>query len=169
MMKNILFIFCAILVLVFISDYITEENIIPEDAIRIRVIASSNNDEAQELKVEIKEELEDYLYKQIQGVRSIEDADKVIKESIPQVKTIIDKYTSDYDVNYGMNYFPEKEYKGIIYEAGEYQSLVVTLGNGTGNNWWCVLFPPLCLLEAEESTDVEYRSYVSEMIDKYIK
>lgn len=169
MMKNILFIVGAILVLVFISDYITEENIIPEDAIRIRVIASSNNDEAQELKVEIKEELEDYLYKQIQGVRSIEEADKVIKESIPQVKTIIDKYTSDYDVNYGMNYFPEKEYKGIVYEAGEYQSLVVTLGNGTGNNWWCVLFPPLCLLEAEESTDVEYRSYVSEMIDKYMK
>ena len=61
-----------------------------------------------------------------------------------------------------------QEYKGITYDEGEYQSLVVTLGNGLGNNWWCVLFPPLCLLEGEESTDVEYRSYVMDIVNKYI-
>ena len=66
-----------------------------------------------------------------------------------------------------MNYFPSKEYKGIKYAAGEYQSLVVTLGNGLGDNWWCVLFPPLCLLEAEDSSDVEYHSFVADMIEKY--
>ena len=45
---------------------------------------------------------------------------------------------------------------------------LVTIGEGAGDNWWCVLFPPLCLLEAEESTDVEYTSYVKELIEKYI-
>ena len=57
--------------------------------------------------------------------------------------------------------------KGIEYNEGEYKSLVVTLGNGLGDNWWCVLFPPLCLLEATESTDVEYHSYVVDLINKY--
>ena len=67
------------------------------------------------------------------------------------------------------NYFPQKEFKGVTYEEGYYESLVVTLGSGSGDNWWCVLFPPLCLLEAEESEkdDVEYQFFVKELIDKY--
>ena len=63
---------------------------------------------------------------------------------------------------------PEKEYKGTTYEEGYYESLVITLGSGEGDNWWCVLFPPLCLLEAEDSDDVEYTSYVKELVDKYL-
>lgn len=167
-MKNILFVLGAVVALVMISNYVTKENIIPEDAIRVRVIANSNKEEDQELKLEIKQELETYLYDKLKSVRNVEDADRVIKECIPEVKKIISKYTKDYKVNYGLNYFPEKEYKSVKYDEGEYQSLVVTLGNGLGDNWWCVLFPPLCLLEAEESTDVEYHSYVVDMINKYM-
>ena len=70
--------------------------------------------------------------------------------------------------NLGLNYFPEKEFKGITYDEGYYESLVITIGEGKGDNWWCVLFPPLCMLEAEESTDVEYKSFVKEIVDKYI-
>ena len=57
----------------------------------------------------------------------------------------------------------------MTYPAGYYESLVVTLGSGAGDNWWCVLFPPLCLLEAEETNtdDIEYKSFVQEMIEKY--
>ena len=46
--------------------------------------------------------------------------------------------------------------------------VIMSLGEGKGDNWWCVLFPPLCLLEAEESTEVEYTSYVKELLDKYL-
>ena len=57
---------------------------------------------------------------------------------------------------------------GIVTEEGEYESLVITLGNGLGENFWCVLFPPLCLLDTEEEVeDVEYTSFVKELIDKY--
>ncbi len=66
-----------------------------------------------------------------------------------------------------MNHFPEKEYKGVIYEEGDYQSLVVTLGSGSGKNWWCVLFPPLCLLENNDMEEVEYRSFIADTVDKY--
>ena len=66
--------------------------------------------------------------------------------------------------------FQKKNYKGVIYEEGYYESLVVTLGSGNGNNWWCVLFPPLCLMEGEDNNtdEIEYKSFVKEMIDKYL-
>lgn len=167
-MKNILFVIGAMVFLVFISDYITSEELIPVDAIRIRVIGSSNSEEDQKVKMEVKKELEKYLYIKLKDIRSIEEADKVIKGSLPDVNYIVSKYTNNYKVNYGLNYFPEKEYKGVKYKEGEYQSLLITLNEGLGNNWWCVLFPPLCTLEAEDSTEVEYRSFVAEMIEKYI-
>ena len=168
-MKNILFVCVFIFILVLISNYITSENIIPDDAIRIRVIANSNSEEDQDLKKEVKNDLEKYLYAKLNKVSKVEDADKVITESLNDVDKIVSKYSNDYKINYGMNYFPKKEYKSIVYDEGEYKSLVVTLGNGLGDNWWCVLFPPLCLLEAEDSTEVEYHSYVIDMIDKYMK
>ena len=65
------------------------------------------------------------------------------------------------------NYFPKKVYKGVEYKEGLYESLVVTLGKGEGNNWWCVLFPPICMIEAEESSDIEYTTMVKEVINKY--
>ena len=52
------------------------------------------------------------------------------------------------EINYGKNYFPEKNYKGITYEAGEYESLVISLGEAEGNNWWCVMYPALCIQTA---------------------
>ena len=57
----------------------------------------------------------------------------------------------------------------VTNKEGNYESLVVKLGEGKGENFWCVLFPPLCLLEAEESDkdEVEYKSFIKEIIDKY--
>ena len=78
-----------------------------------------------------------------------------------------EKYELPFDINFGLNYFPKKEFKGIIYNEGYYESVVVTLGEGLGDNWWCVLFPPLCMIEAQESTNVEYTTVVKEVINKY--
>jgi len=76
-------------------------------------------------------------------------------------------YNLGYDVKYGYNYFPVKEYKGVKYNEGYYESLLVTLGEGKGDNYWCVLFPPLCLIEGDESDDVHYKSLIEEIIKKY--
>jgi len=103
---------------------------------------------------------------------NIEDARTIIKDNIVNLETGInnllekEKYDLGFTINYGYNYFPEKEYKGITYKSGEYESVVVKLGEGNGCNWWCVLFPPLCLLEAEESDEVEYKFFVQELLDK---
>ena len=166
-MKNFFYVLGALIILIIISNVMTKKNLIPEDAIRIRVIGNSNSKEDQELKINIKNDLEKYLYSKLSNVKDTNKADKIINNEIPNVKKIVNKYTTDYDINYGINHFPEKEYKSIIYDEGDYKSLVITLGNGLGNNWWCVLFPPLCLLEGSESTDVEYHSYVVDMINRY--
>lgn len=147
---------------------------IPEDALRIRVIANSDSEYDQEIKLLVKEKLQMKLYNLLKNTKGVNDARKIINDNLPNIQADVDNLLKDlnyelgFDINYGMNYFPSKEYKGVVYEEGYYESLVVTLGNGEGNNWWCVLFPPLCLLEAEESTDVEYTSYVKELIDKYM-
>ena len=53
----------------------------------------------------------------------------------------------DYKVNYGMNYFPVKKYDGVTYKEGNYESLVVSIGEAKGNNYWCILYPPLCMID----------------------
>lgn len=166
-MKNFFYVISAIILLVIVSNYMTNKNLIPKDAIRIRVIANSNSKEDQNLKYEVKDDLENYLYNKLDKVKNIDLADNIINNSLDDINLIVKKYTNDYKINYGMNYFPKKEYKSITYDEGEYKSLVVTLGNGLGDNWWCVLFPPLCLIDAKESTDVEYHSYVVDLINRY--
>jgi len=148
--------------------------VIPEDALRIRVIANSNSEYDQEIKNIVKENVQYKLYDLLKDTKGVDEARKIINDNLPSIEEDVKKtldeldYNLDYDINYGLNYFPSKEYKGTVYEEGYYESLVITLGCGEGDNWWCVLFPPLCLLEAEESDDVEYTSYVKELIDKYI-
>ena len=171
-MKKILIIL-AVIILILSSEK-TEKVTIPKEAIRFRVIANSNNEEDQKIKKEITNNLNKEFYK-LNQVNNIYDAKEQIELHIPLVRAIVEetleknKLVKKYDVNYGLNYFPEKEYNGVIYPEGEYESLVVTIGDGLGENFWCVLFPPLCLLEAKETdtTDIEYTSFIKEVIEKY--
>ncbi len=142
---------------------------IPTDAIRIRIIANSNSDIDIEKKKEIRKNLEEEIYNLLKDAKTSSEARNLINENLDKLNILVDdKTNSNYDLSFGKNYFPRKVYKGIIYEEGEYESLVVTLGKGNGDNWWCVLFPPLCLLEGNEDTkDVEYRFFVKDLIDKY--
>ena len=105
--------------------------------------------------------------KAIQVVKIIESNIKGINS---RIKNTINKMGTNtiYKVNYGNNFFPKKEYNGVSYESGFYESLVITLGEGKGNNWWCVLFPPLCLIDEDDNLNqTEYKLYISEIIEKY--
>lgn len=166
MKKIIIVLFILTITMVSLKE---EHVVIPEDAIRFRIIASSNKIEDQQTKIEIKEELKPLISDILQNSDNEKSTKENINNNLNNFKKVINKYTSDYSINYGMNYFPEKEYKHTRYKAGEYESLVITLGSGEGENWWCVLFPPLCLLEASENTldDNTYSFYIKDLIDKY--
>ena len=173
MKKIITIIVLIILMIVTMSK--EEEVIIPKDAIRFRVIANSNDLKDQQEKKKIAKTLGNNITKLLKNQNSLQETRTTLKKNINTFTTTIqeemknDNYDNNVEVNYGMNYFPEKTYKGVKYKEGEYESLVVTLGKGEGNNFWCVQFPPLCLLEAEEddTNEVEYTSFVKELIDKY--
>lgn len=168
-MKKVLLVVGILVFYLSIGKVTSETNLIPEDAIRIRVIANSNNYEDQKLKMEIKTQLENYYYDLLKDVKGVNNASFLIQESLPDTEKIVSTIlkNNDFKINYGMNYFPKKEYKGITYDEGYYESLVVTLGSGVGKNWWCVLFPPLCLLENNDMEEVEYRSFVGDLVEKY--
>lgn len=169
-MKKIL---CVIIIVLIVTGVKASNFVIPEDAIRIRVVANSNSEYDQEIKLKIKEMLEIKMYNLLKNIKGVESARNIINSNLnnieSEIKNILENenYTLGYNISFGDNYFPEKEYNGVIYEEGYYESLVVTLGEGNGDNWWCVLFPPLCLLEAEESEEVEYKFFIEELFNKY--
>ena len=141
-MKKIIIVLFFIVTIGLISQK-KEEYIIPDTAIRLRVIANSNTFQDQATKMEIKKNIENILSNDLMTSQTKEDASKLIHNKIPEIKNMINNYNIKYSLNYGQNYFPEKSYKGVKYEAGNYESLVVTLDHGAGENWWCVLFPPI--------------------------
>ena len=173
-MKKTLFIIISIIIIyVIIGNVVVANNIIPDDAIRIRIIPNSNSEYDQSIKYKVKETIQNDMKNLLTNVKNIDDARNIIKNNLDGIQDNISKtlQKNDYDlpfnVNFGFNYFPKKEFKGIVYKEGYYESVVVTLGSGLGDNWWCVLFPPLCVIEAEESTDLEYTTMVKSIIDKY--
>lgn len=175
-MKKIIIILLACLSLyMFFNKTNKQEAVkIPDSAIRFRVLANSNSPRDQKIKEEVRDKMQKELYSLLQNSKSTKQARNLINENMDNFNKILNDEMKDkeysYTIDYGMHEFPEKTYKGITYEAGEYESLLVTLGEGEGNNWWCVLFPPLCLLEAEETTtssEVEYKSFIKEILEKY--
>ena len=173
-MKKGLIIFIVIVILFTLGKITDETNIIPNEAIRLRVIANSNSEYDQQVKMKVSDRLQQDIYNILKNTKGIEEARKKINENLDEIdanvkETLIkENYPLDYTINFGENYFPSKEYKGIKYDAGYYESVLVTLGEGKGKNWWCVLFPPLCLIEAEESAEVEYKFFVQELLEKYL-
>lgn len=173
-MKKIMIIL-SIITIIFISNNTTNDLVIPNESIRIRVIANSNNNKDQLIKQVVRNKVEKDITDLLHNANTIEEARKVIDSNInlinENIKDVLEKnnYNQEYKVDFGYNLFPEKKYKGVIYEEGYYESIVVTLGEGKGDNWWCVLFPPLCLMETDASNleEIEYKSFIKEIIDKY--
>ena len=173
MKKVLLMLIGIIFTYMIIGNVVATNDMIPDDAIRIRVIANSNSEYDQSIKNKVKENVEYDMYNLLKNTKEINEARELIKENLGYLKYDIDStlqkenYNMPFTVNFGLNYFPKKEFKGVTYDEGYYESVVITLGEGLGDNWWCILFPPLCSLEAEESTDVEYTTMVKTIIDKY--
>lgn len=173
-MKKVFVFILMLLLVVSVYEKSNDSVKIPDSAIRFRILANSNSPRDQKIKEDIRDKMQKELYSLLQNSKSIDDSRKIINSNMSNFDEILKDSMKDieysYSIDYGMHYFPSKTYKGITYDEGNYESLLVTLGSGKGDNWWCVLFPPLCLLEAEESSDVkdvEYKSFIKEIIEKY--
>lgn len=127
-----------------------------EGIIRLHVIANSNTVGDQALKLKVRDAVIAYMDDQ-KGLSTVDETRDFLKNDLKRLETIADGIIAaegyDYSAkaNIGVRYIPEKTYGDITFPAGNYEALNITLGEGEGENWWCVLFPPLCLLD--EGTD----------------
>jgi len=169
-MKKFILVLLAMLTIFLVYNEVkADEVIIPDTSIRLRVIPNSDSNYDQAMKSVIKTYLEEDVYNLFKETNNIDEARDIIKNNLDNIENniqiIFDKYNynMDFIVNYGENYFPEKEFKNVLYKEGYYESVVVSIGEANGDNFWCVLFPNLCLVE-EDNT--EYTSLVKEIISK---
>ena len=166
--KTIVLLIIAIIISLLVKNK-TDNIVIPKESIRIRIIANSNDKIDVNEKIKVKKSVEKELYSLLKSANNVNEAKEIIYNNLDNLNIVIDNTTSiKHSLKFGENYFPKKVYKGVVYDEGNYESLVITLGSGSGDNWWCVLFPPLCLLDENEDTkDVEYQFYVKELFEKY--
>ncbi|WP_413286657.1 stage II sporulation protein R [Bacillus mojavensis] len=130
-----------------------EPVVIPDEAIRLRILANSDRDEDQELKRRIRDAVNKEITTWVKDITSIEEARRLIRSKLPEIKEIAKETmekegaSQSISVDFDKISFPTKLYGSMVYPAGEYEAILITLGNGEGANWWCVLFPPLCFLD----------------------
>ncbi|MFD1020077.1 stage II sporulation protein R [Thalassobacillus hwangdonensis] len=139
------------------SDY----QVIPDEAIRLRILANSNSETDQQLKRVIRDNVNAEITTWVESLTSIETAREMISNRLGEVEDIVATtlegagVSQSYQVAYDQNVsFPTKLYGNYIYPAGQYEAILITLGQGKGDNWWCVLFPPLCFLDFSNGTTV---------------
>jgi stage II sporulation protein R len=127
---------------------------IAEQIIRLHVIANSDSEEDQEVKMKVKETVLTYLRGEMQDAATIEQARQAIRNHLPDIEEIAEEKLQNmgyfYDVTASLEdcYFPVKEYGDMTFPAGEYEALRVKLGESKGRNWWCVMYPSLCFVDS---------------------
>lgn len=163
-----------------ISETESAKEALSTSAIRFHVLANSDSVTDQNLKMQVKENVVNYIYDNTGDFESVEETKEFITCHDEDIKHIAqDTITSlgfNYEVTsyFGKQSFPVKTYGDVTFPAGTYTSYTLSIGKGKGHNWWCVLYPPLCFVDAstgivpdsskerlqESLTDQEYNSIV---------
>ncbi|WJQ13979.1 stage II sporulation protein R [Geobacillus stearothermophilus] len=126
---------------------------IPDEAIRLRILANSDADKDQQLKRKVRDAVNAQINGWVAELTSVNEAKRVIRSHLPEIEQTVarvlreEQSSQSYHVQFGSVQFPTKVYGNYVYPAGTYDALLITLGEGKGANWWCVLFPPLCFLD----------------------
>lgn len=159
-----------------LRDVYQNRNSYKNELIRFHVIANSDSPQDQALKLKVRDEVIEKMNPKFEKSSSIEETRKIISDNLNLMKDIaqneVKRLNSDYDVNveFGMDNFPTKSYGNFTLPAGEYQTAKIVIGEGKGQNWWCVMFPPLCFIDitnglTNDRSGEELKSILSE--DEY--
>ena len=169
-MKKIALIIVSFLIFMESVSRVTTP-VIPDDSFRFRIIANSNSNYDQQIKKNVRLRLSSQLSLASSNFKSTLDAEEKLISMLPSIENVLDQEVPySYNISIGQNFFPEKIYKGKKYREGYYESMVITLGDGLGDNWWCVLFPPFCMLDAteiENDEDVEYGFFFFDFLNSF--
>ncbi len=138
------------------------------DFLRIHIRADSNESAAQAVKYRVRDKVVEYLIPIIADCTNREDAIGKIRARLTQIAAVASKVLKEQGYSYGATAavetetFPTRVYAEYVLPSGEYTALILRLGRGAGDNWWCVAYPPLCFVNA--NVDVQYKSKLAEII-----
>lgn len=146
-----------------------DEELIYEDIvnkiIRFHVIANSDSDEDQALKLKVRDRVIEFISGKLEKSASLEESREIILSNKEEMEGIARGVIEENNYSYGVvsnlsrENFPDKVYGDVIFPQGEYEAYRIIIGDGKGENWWCVMFPPLCFVdgtkEAVDSTDIK--------------
>lgn len=135
-----------------------EQSDLADGVLRLHVLANSDSEADQALKLKVRDRILDEAESILPGELSAEEAARKIGENLSRLAAagaeVVAQEGYDYSVSASLEetWFPTKEYEDFSLPAGRYQALRIVIGEGGGQNWWCVVFPPLCLGSVSEST-----------------
>lgn len=142
--------------------------------IRIHIRADSNEQADQAVKMLVKEAVTEYLTEELNGVETFDEAYEGLKSRLDAIEEIADGVLSregfDYKSKARLNneYFPTRAYESVVVESGYYDALILELGSGKGDNWWCVIYPPLCYVKPTAGEGFTYKSKIKELWDRFV-
>lgn len=126
---------------------------ISEKILRFHVVANSDTDEDQALKLKVKESVVDYITPMLERSTCVEESRMIIEGKQQEIQQLAEKiiaqegYTYPVTVGWEQTYFPTKAYGAFTFPPGTYEAFMIRIGTSKGKNWWCVLYPPLCFVD----------------------
>ncbi len=141
------------------------------DYLRMHVRAHSNAQQDQAVKYHVRDALVAYLTPVVAESESKAEAMERVRAALPALEAVAAQALRRCGFSYGAHarlareHFPTRVYEGVTLEAGEYDALILELGSARGDNWWCVVYPPLCF--GADEVDIRYRSRIAELISRY--
>ena len=162
-MKKLLTVIVCLCLIVTLAGLlpIHNEAKIYDSVLRLHVVANSDSDADQALKLEVRDAVIELGQQLLSECRTLEDTQNTVANGLEQIRQHAENevrrlgYDYDVEVRLGNEQYPAKQYGSLCFPSGEYTSLQVLIGEAAGQNWWCVLFPPLCLSAASVSSTNE--------------
>ncbi len=173
-MKKLISIMIAI-VSIFLLAGCGSNSTTQEQYLRIHIRANSNSRIDQNIKYTIKDDLVNYLTPLVSQCNSFDEVVDMIDENINDMENLCDNILTDNGFSYtskimiNEEYFPTRAYGEYVLESDFYDAIIVNLGEAKGDNWWCVVYPPLCFLNAKnvDKNNIVYKSKILELINKF--
>lgn len=160
MKKKLIFIF-TIIILLFIYVFLLSVNYVKavsynlsDSVLRLHIIANSNSIDDQNLKLKVRDNIIKYMNTLTSDCSNKSDVISIVSNNLDNFKNIAlntikeNGYNYNVDIKLGNFYFPTKSYGDISFPSGYYDALKIEIGEAVGQNWWCVLFPPLCFVNS---------------------
>ena len=167
-MKNKICVIVVLILLLIIGASFLPTAEVEYDYLRLHIRANSNSEIDQNIKYEIKDELVEFLTPYFCNVTSKNEAIEIVnnlKEKMSEICVdVLRKNEFNYSANVKINneYFPTRTYSNTTLESGYYDAVIVELGSAEGDNWWCVMYPPLCFITRENQTEITFKSKIVE-------